>query len=80
VFYRPPQPRLVREDANKNMYVHGVHEVEVTSAAEAFEVFCRGMKRKTTAHTVLNAESSRSHAIFSIRLVQVNGQPFNYYY
>jgi kinesin family member 20 len=54
------------------MYVHGVQEVEVTSSAEAFEVFCRGMKRKTTAHTVLNAESSRSHAIFSIRLVQVN--------
>ncbi|XP_059485129.1 kinesin-like protein KIF23 isoform X2 [Neocloeon triangulifer] len=67
---RHPQPRLVREDGSRTMYVHGVHEVEVTSANEAFEVFCRGMKRKTTAHTVLNAESSRSHAIFSIRLVK----------
>lgn len=61
----------MREDAAGNMYAHGVVEVEVSSAAEAFQVFCRGLKRKTMAHTVLNAESSRSHAVFTLRLVQV---------
>ncbi|KAF4517027.1 hypothetical protein B566_EDAN013220 [Ephemera danica] len=67
---KPPQPRLVREDAAGNMYAHGAVEVEVTSAEEAFQVFRRGLSRKTMAHTVLNAESSRSHAVFTLRLVQ----------
>lgn len=54
------------------MYVHGVTEVEVKSAEEAFEMFYRGQNRKRMAHTSLNNESSRSHSIFTIRLVQVN--------
>lgn len=29
-----------------------------------------GQKRRKVAHTVLNAESSRSHSVFNIRLVQ----------
>lgn len=70
-FFRAPQPRVVREDANHNMYAHGVVEVEVTTAEEAFEVFRRGLRRKTMGQTVLNAESSRSHAVFTLRLVQV---------
>ncbi|GJQ67767.1 pav [Trypoxylus dichotomus] len=46
-------------------------EVEVKSAAEAYDLFNIGQKRKRMGHTVLNAVSSRSHSIFSIRLVQV---------
>lgn len=53
------------------MYIHGVTEVEVKNAEEAFEVFYRGQNRKKIAHTTLNNESSRSHSIFTIRLVQV---------
>nr|XP_034191468.1 kinesin-like protein KIF23 [Osmia lignaria] len=64
------QSKIVREDGNKNMYVHAVTEVEVKSAEEAFEVFHRGQRRRRVAHTALNAESSRSHSVFTIRLVQ----------
>ncbi|XP_046753871.1 kinesin-like protein KIF23 isoform X2 [Diprion similis] len=64
------QSKIVREDGNKNMYVHAVTEVEVKSAEEAFEVFQRGQRRRRVAHTALNAESSRSHSVFTIRLVQ----------
>lgn len=53
------------------MYVHAVTEIEVKSAEEAFEVFQRGQRRRRVAHTALNAESSRSHSVFTIRLVQV---------
>lgn len=53
------------------MYVHGVTEIEVKSSEEAFEVFQRGQRRRRVAHTALNAESSRSHSVFTIRLVQV---------
>lgn len=54
------------------MYVHGVTEIEVKSTEEAFEEFYKGQRRKRMAHNTLNAESSRSHSIFSIRLVQVS--------
>lgn len=65
------QSKIVREDGNKNMYVHAVTEIEVKSADEAFEVFHKGQRRRRVAHTALNAESSRSHSVFTIRLVQV---------
>ncbi|XP_043505581.1 kinesin-like protein KIF23 isoform X1 [Polistes fuscatus] len=64
------QSKIVREDGNKNMYVHAVTEVEVKSSEEAFEVFHRGQRKRRVAHTALNAESSRSHSTFTIRLVQ----------
>ncbi|XP_066597668.1 kinesin-like protein KIF23 isoform X2 [Prorops nasuta] len=64
------QSKIVREDGNKNMYVHAATEIEVKSAEEAFEVFHRGQRKKRVAHTALNAESSRSHSVFTIRLVQ----------
>lgn len=62
--------KIIREDAAHNMYVHGVTEIEIKSAEEAFEAFYLGLKRKRMAHTTLNAESSRSHSVFTIRLVQ----------
>ncbi|CAH0404452.1 unnamed protein product [Chilo suppressalis] len=62
--------KLIREDGAHNMYVHGVTEIEIKSAEEAFEAFYLGLKRKRMAHTTLNAESSRSHSVFTIRLVQ----------
>ncbi|KAH0949984.1 hypothetical protein HN011_008737 [Eciton burchellii] len=64
------QSKIVREDGNKNMYVHAVTEVEVKSAEEAFELFQRGQRKRRVAHTALNAESSRSHSVFTVRLVQ----------
>lgn len=62
--------KIIREDAAHNMYVHGVTEIEIKSAEEAFDAFYLGLKRKRMAHTTLNAESSRSHSVFTIRLVQ----------
>ncbi|XP_074248837.1 kinesin-like protein KIF23 isoform X1 [Saimiri boliviensis] len=66
----PPQSKLLREDKNHNMYVAGCTEVEVKSTDEAFEVFWRGQKKRRIANTHLNRESSRSHSVFNIKLVQ----------
>ncbi|GBP81704.1 Kinesin-like protein KIF23 [Eumeta japonica] len=62
--------KMIREDGAHKMYVHGVTEIEIKSAEEAFEAFYLGLKRKRMAHTTLNAESSRSHSVFTIRLAQ----------
>lgn len=64
------QTKIIRGDEKHNMYVHGVTEVEVKNVSDAIDVYHRGQKRKRTGHTILNAESSRSHSVFTIRLVQ----------
>ncbi|XP_059552921.1 kinesin-like protein KIF23 isoform X3 [Myotis daubentonii] len=66
----PLQSKLLREDKNHNMYVAGCTEVEVKSTEEAFEVFWKGQKKRRIANTHLNRESSRSHSVFNIKLVQ----------
>ncbi|XP_025084213.1 kinesin-like protein KIF23 isoform X2 [Pomacea canaliculata] len=68
--YKPPQSKILRTDNSDNMYVHNCVEIEVKTTEEAFEVFYKGQKRRKVAHTSLNAESSRSHSVFNIRLVQ----------
>lgn len=64
------QAKILREDVNHNMYIHACTEIEVKNTEDAFEVFYLGQKRRRLAQTVLNRESSRSHSIFNIRLVQ----------
>ncbi|XP_061831279.1 kinesin-like protein KIF23 isoform X1 [Nerophis lumbriciformis] len=67
---KTPQSKILREDQNHNMYIAGCTEVEVKSTEEAFEVFWRGQKKRRIAHTQLNRESSRSHSVFTLKLVQ----------
>lgn len=67
---RSLQSRIIREDAAHNMYIHGVTELEIKSVDEAIDAFNLGQKRKRMGHTLLNAESSRSHSVFTVRLVQ----------
>jgi kinesin family member 23 len=52
------------------MYVQNVTELEVKSVEDALAAFHAGQKRKRMGHTLLNAESSRSHCVFTIRVVQ----------
>ena len=72
---KPPQSKRLREDRNKSMFVYGVTQIEVRTAEEAYLVFRQGQDRRRIAHTQLNAESSRSHSIFNIRLVQAPLDP-----
>lgn len=67
---RTLQTKIIRSDDKNNMYVHGVTEVEVKNVKDAIDAYHTGQKRKRTGHTILNAESSRSHSVFTIRLVQ----------
>jgi len=61
--------KILREDSYRNMYVHGVTEVEVKSPEEAMQAFYRGQTKRSVAETQLNQESSRSHSVFNIRVV-----------
>lgn len=61
----------IREDMRGVSYVANAVEKEVKSADEAIELFNKGLARRTVAKTALNSESSRSHCVFNLKLVQV---------
>ena len=58
----------VKEDPKKGMYIQGITEAEVFNAKEAKSLILTGLKSRHVAATEMNAESSRSHLLFSIYL------------
>ncbi|UMM27819.1 hypothetical protein L5515_010937 [Caenorhabditis briggsae] len=61
--------RELRQDRQQQVYVDGAKDVEVSSSEEALEVFCLGEERRRVSSTILNKDSSRSHSVFTIKLV-----------
>lgn len=58
------------EDVTKkgSVIIHGLEEVTVHSRAEIYGILERGSRKRQTAATLLNANSSRSHTVFSIMI------------
>lgn len=52
------------------MYIKDSAEIEVKSTEEALEYMQKAQRKRVVAYTDLNSESSRSHSIFTIRIVQ----------
>ncbi|KAM6986247.1 kinesin-like protein KIF21A [Aplochiton taeniatus] len=61
----------IHEDANGGIYTVGVTTRTVNTEAEMIQCLKLGALSRTTASTQMNAQSSRSHAIFTIHLCQV---------
>ncbi|KAG8745599.1 hypothetical protein FRC10_007490 [Ceratobasidium sp. 414] len=60
----------IREDKDGNIIWGGLREVLVKSAADVLSLLRQGTSLRRTNETDMNAQSSRSHAIFSLTLVQ----------
>ena len=60
----------LREGEHGAVEVYGANEADVRSTAETMQCLERGAICRTTAQTLMNVHSSRSHAIFSIVLEQ----------
>ncbi len=58
----------MREDLKKGVYVEGLVEEEARSAREAIEMLMRGAGSRHVGATAMNAESSRSHSLFSMNV------------
>ncbi|EUB61650.1 Kinesin-related motor protein Eg5 [Echinococcus granulosus] len=58
----------VYDDANKkgSVLVKGLREVAVHNKEEVYTILERGLLRRQTASTQLNAQSSRSHTVFTV--------------
>ncbi|XP_072113322.1 kinesin-like protein KIF20A [Mobula birostris] len=61
----------VCEDQKGNSYVKDLKWINVTSSDEALKVLKIGNKNRSLASTKINHQSSRSHSIFSIRLMEI---------
>ena len=64
------KPITVREEAGA-IVLPGLSEEEVTTAEEMSNCLTRGSCNRMTASTLMNEQSSRSHAIFTVSLEQV---------
>ncbi|XP_072257160.1 kinesin-like protein KIF20A isoform X2 [Pyxicephalus adspersus] len=62
------------EDRNGNPYVKDLNWINVHSADEAWKVLRVGRKNQSFASTHLNQNSSRSHSIFCIRILHMQGK------
>jgi Kinesin motor domain len=60
----------LREDSEKGIVVVGLKSRAISNTAEALQVLHEGTMNRTTAATLMNLTSSRSHAVFTIQLSQ----------
>ncbi|CAH0475309.1 unnamed protein product [Peronospora belbahrii] len=60
----------LREAEHGEVQVTGASEIQVTDSDECMKLLERGTLCRTTGSTLMNAHSSRSHAIFTVTLVQ----------
>ena len=65
----------MREHKSLGPYVEGLSKLAVNSFIDINELMLEGNKSRTVAATQMNAESSRSHAVFSIVLTQTEFDP-----
>ena len=58
----------IRENPKKGVYIEGLSEIHVNNKQETLDVFELGAQNRRTAETRLNERSSRSHAVFTIKV------------
>ncbi|KAF7173592.1 hypothetical protein CNMCM5623_005853 [Aspergillus felis] len=60
----------IREDAKGRIILTGLHQVNINSFEDLMNALTFGSSIRQTDSTAINAKSSRSHAVFSLNLVQ----------
>ncbi|XP_024135423.1 kinesin-like protein KIF20A isoform X2 [Oryzias melastigma] len=63
----------VCDDGAGNAYVKDVRWINIHSLSEAFKLIQFGNKNRSAAATKMNQSSSRSHGIFTMKLLKIDG-------
>eukprot|EP01043_Picozoa_sp_COSAG02_P032807 COSAG02_NODE_2209_length_9497_cov_60.725474_1_plen_318_part_10 len=72
---KPERTHLsIREDERKGIYVDGLSEWIVRTPDEIFSLMAAGDRARSTGATLLNEQSSRSHAVFTLVVEQSHTQ------
>ena len=61
--------RTLINDTNQMVYVHGAEEIEARNLNQAFRCYLFGLQNRQIAQTMMNEQSSRSHSVFTIKLI-----------
>ncbi|KAG6619358.1 kinesin-like protein [Phytophthora cinnamomi] len=67
---RHSEPLQLRENKKNGVWVQGLTEVRVSNRHEAMEQMRRGSLQRITASTQMNERSSRSHAVYTVKMIQ----------
>lgn len=67
----------IREDANREIIIPNLTEINVETAERTTELLIKGSDRRAVGSTAMNATSSRSHAIFTITLQMMKKNDVN---
>lgn len=62
----------IREDKEGGVYVESASEILISSVASGMAVLARGNAQRSTGATLMNADSSRSHCVFTLTLTRKN--------
>jgi len=66
----PKQALSLKEDAKRETYVQGMKEVPVKSVGELLNALHVGGRNRQVGATAMNADSSRSHSVFTLVVEQ----------
>ncbi|TKY71576.1 Kinesin-1 protein [Spatholobus suberectus] len=66
------QPCTIKQDVNGNQYVSDLTIVDVCSANEISSLMQKAAQSRSVGKTKMNAESSRSHFVFTLRICGIN--------
>lgn len=58
----------IREDPSQGVYVSGLQWVPIKSTKQGMQAFSIGERNRATNFTKMNAHSSRSHAVFMVKV------------
>ena len=61
----------IKEDAKGINKINGLTEVPVKSCEETLQYLEQGLRSRHTGDTAMNILSSRSHAVFTLTIIQV---------
>lgn len=62
------KPIRIREDPEEGLYLSGITWTPVSSVRDCMELMNQGDKNRNTAFTSMNSHSSRSHAVYMIKV------------
>lgn len=57
------------EDLKKGVVCQNLEEITVLNVSDIFEILQRGIEQRQTAETMMNKNSSRSHSIFTMKIM-----------
>ncbi|KRY78778.1 Kinesin-like protein KIF23 [Trichinella pseudospiralis] len=57
------------EDANRNVYIKGALEIQISNAQEGMKLFCAGKRNMRYAGLKMNYDYKQSHCVYVVRLV-----------